>query len=217
VSCCCGPQRYDKAFGKRTARRDARRYRRRGLDGVSHRIVDLVRDRDVEAASVLEIGGGVGAVQVELLRADAERAVNLEVSPAYEETAAELLREAGLEGRVERRLGDLVDDETLAGPADAVVMNRVVCCYPDPDALVGAAAQRTRRVLVMSFPRERRLTRVGFGAANLAGRLLRWDFRAWVHPHAAILAAAERHGLSLAGDSRDVVWRIVALERRSTA
>jgi 2-polyprenyl-3-methyl-5-hydroxy-6-metoxy-1,4-benzoquinol methylase len=210
---CCPPQRYDRAFGKRGARRDARRYRRRGLDGTSRRIFDLLGERGVEGFSVLEIGGGVGAIQVELLRAGAERAVNLELSPAYEETAGELLREAGLEGRVERRLGDIVQEEDLAGPADTVVMNRVVCCYPDPDALVGAAAERTRRFLVMSFPRERRLTRVVVAAANLVARVLRWDFRAWVHPHAAILAAAERQGLRLAGESRDLVWRIAALER----
>jgi 2-polyprenyl-3-methyl-5-hydroxy-6-metoxy-1,4-benzoquinol methylase len=211
VSCCS--QRYDKAFSRRAARRDARRYRRRGLDGVSRRIFDFLRERGVEGLSVLEIGGGVGAIQVELLRAGAERAANLELSPAYEETAEELLHEAGLEGRVERKLGDVVEDADLAGPADAVVMNRVVCCYPDPEALVTAAAKRTRRTLVMSFPRERRITRVGFAAANLVARVLRWDYRSWVHPHAVILAAAERHGLRLAGESHDVVWRIVALER----
>ena len=210
---CCPPQRYDKAFGKRAARRDARRFRRRGLDGVSRRIADFLREQGVEGLSVLEIGGGVGAMQVELLRSGAERAVNLELSPAYEETAEELLREAGLEGRVERKLGDIAQEGDLASPADAVVMNRVVCCYPDPDALVGAAAERTRRFLVMSFPRERRITRIGFAAANLVARVLRWDYRSWVHPHAAILAAAERQGLRLAGESRDFVWQIAALER----
>jgi hypothetical protein len=210
---CCPSQRYDKAFGKRAARRDARRYRRRGLDGVSRRIADFLQERDVEGASVLEIGGGVGAVQVELLHAGAERALNLELSPAYEEAAEELLREEGLEERAERKLGDIVRQADLAGPADAVVMNRVVCCYPDPDALVGAAAGRARRFLVMSFPRQRRLTRTGLAAANFLARLLRWDFRAWVHPPAVIIAAAERQGLRLTGESRDVFWQVAALER----
>ena len=65
----------------------------------------------------------------------------------------------------------------------------------------------------MSFPRERHITRIGFAAANLVGRVLRWDFRGWVHPHAAILAAAERQGLRLVGESRDFVWLVAALER----
>ena len=92
-------------------------------------------------------------------------------------------------------------------------MNRVVCCYPDADALVEAAAERTRRYLVMSFPRDRWTMRVALAVANLGARLMRWDFRAWVHPPAAILAAAERQGLREAAQSRDAFWQVAALER----
>ena len=37
-------------------------------------------------------------------------------------------------------------------PADVVVMNRVICCYPDMPKLAGAAADRAKGTLVMSFP-----------------------------------------------------------------
>jgi magnesium-protoporphyrin O-methyltransferase len=177
-------------------------------------MVAFLRGRGVEGASVLEIGGGIGAVQVELLEAGAARATNLELSPEYEEEAAQLAREHGLASRVERRLGDVVRDPTLAGEADAVVMHRVVCCYPDYDALVGAASERARRYLVMSFPRPRLLIRAGMGAVNLAARALRWDYRTWVHPPRALVAAAERHGLELAAESHGRIWQVAALERR---
>jgi magnesium-protoporphyrin O-methyltransferase len=214
VSCCSPPRGYTKIFSRRAARRDARRYRRDGLDDTAREMVAFLRGRGVEGASVLEIGGGIGAVQVELLEAGAARATNLELSPEYEEEAAQLAREHGLASRVERRLGDVVRDPTLAGEADAVVMHRVVCCYPDYDALVGAASERARRYLVMSFPRPRLLIRAGMGAVNLAARALRWDYRTWVHPPRALVAAAERHGLELAAESRGRIWQVAALERR---
>lgn len=210
---CCPPKGCTRVFSKRTARRDARRYHRKGLDDTAGRMVGFLRSRGVEGASVLEIGGGVGAIQVELLRAGAARATNLELSPEYEEAAQELVREDGLEGRVERRLGDVVADPALAAEADAVVMHRVVCCYPDYDALVGAASERARRHLVMSFPRDRLLTRVGLGVVNVAGRILRWDYRTYVHPPREIVAAAERRGLRLVEESRGAVWQVAALER----
>ena len=47
----------------------------------------------LEGATVLEIGGGVGEIQIELLKSGAARAVNLELSPAYEAEATELLRD----------------------------------------------------------------------------------------------------------------------------
>lgn len=211
---CCPPKGYTKLFSKRAARKDARRYEERGLDDTAVEMVALLREHGVEGFSVLEIGGGVGAIQLELLAAGAAQATNLELSPEYEATAEELVRERGLEERVERRLGDVVQDPGLAGEADAVVMHRVVCCYPDYDALVGAAAERTRRYLVMSFPRPRWLIRAGLGAMNVGARLLRWEYRTWVHSPRALVEAAERRGLSLASESRGRIWQIAALERK---
>ena len=106
-----------------------------------------------------------------------------------------------------------MQDPALADEADAVVMHRVVCCYPDYDALVGAAAERANRYLVMSFPRPRRAVRTAFAAANVFARLLRWEYRTWVHAPDAITAAAERRGLTLARESTGRVWQV----RRSSA
>ena len=118
-----------------------------------------------------------------------------------------------VEERVDRRLGDLVADPDLAEPADAVLMHRVVCCYPDYDALVGAAAGRARRYLVMSFPRDRGVIRAGARLLNVWFRLLRWEYRTFVHPPAALVAAAEERGLRLAEETRGGLWQIAALER----
>jgi hypothetical protein len=215
ADCCSVPRGYETLFGERSARRDAKRYRRKGLDETGKRIVDFLRDRGVAGATIVEIGGGVGAIEVELLGAGAERAVNVELSPYYEETARALWRETGVEDRADYVVADVAVDGADVAPADAVVMHRVVCCYPDYDALVGAAAERSRRYLVMSFPRERLLSRAFVGALNAVARLLRWEHRSFVHPVAEIVAAAERRGLSRASESDGLIWRVAALERRT--
>jgi magnesium-protoporphyrin O-methyltransferase len=209
--CCSLPRGYDKLFGDKTARRDLKRYRKRGLDETGERLVDFLRSRGVEGLTILEIGGGIGAVETELLKAGAATALNAELSPAYEPFAGELWREAGVEDRTEYRVGDVTQNGV--GPADAVVMHKVVCCYPDAEALVGAAAERARRYLVMSFPRERRLNRIGFGALNLVSRLLRWEYRSFIHPVSEILGAAERRGLKPVQEHRGFVWQVAAFER----
>jgi magnesium-protoporphyrin O-methyltransferase len=209
--CCSLPRGYDKLFGEKAARRNLKQYRRRGLDDVGKRIVEFLRGRGVEGLTVLEIGGGIGAVDSELLKAGASSAVNAELSPAYEPFARELWQEAGVDERAQYRIGDVTQNGV--GPADAVVMNKVVCCYPDAEALVGAAAERARRYLVMSFPRERRLTRIGFGGLNLVSRVLRWEYRSYIHPVAEIVGAAETRGLRPALEHRGLIWQLVALER----
>jgi hypothetical protein len=123
------------------------------------------------------------------------------------------VRESGVEDRWEYRVDNVAADGKDVVPADAVVMHRVVCCDPDPAALVGAAAERTRRHLVMSFPREHLASRVFVGLINIVARVLRWEHRSFVHPVATILGAAERRGLRQVIDHRGFIWQIVALER----
>ena len=166
----------------------------------------------VDGARVLEGGGGIGAIQIELLEAGAAEATNVELSDAYEGEAESLLRERGLAGRVERRVGDFVTAELPQ--ADVVVLNRVVCCYPDHRALVGVAAAHATRVLALTFPRERALTRIGFRAINLFLRFRHCGFRTFVHPVAEILDAAREQGLRpVAVERSGPIWHVAVLER----
>jgi magnesium-protoporphyrin O-methyltransferase len=208
---CCRPDGYEKVFGERAARRDLRRYRRRGLPRDAGDGVAFLRARGVEGRSVLEIGAGVGAVEVELLRAGASGAVAVELSHGSDAAAAELLGEHGVSGRVERRIGDVV--EQPPAPADLVVANRVVCCYPDAERLVGTAAGLAREALVLSFPRDGALARAVSTTMNLLLRLTRQEFRSYVHPHRTILSAAERQGLRLDHRSRGLVWHVAGFAR----
>lgn len=182
-------------FNRKFAARDARTFRAHGVRGSSKTLVEL--SGDVHAASVLDIGGGVGAIGLELLAAGAEHATNVELSSGYDDEAHALARERGVADRVDRRVGDIVEDAGAVEPHDIVVMHRVVCCYPNVDALVGAAADLTRRRLVLTYPQERRWIGVGLTALNAFLRLRGCGFRTYLHPVARIAGAAEQHGLRL--------------------
>jgi len=203
---------YSRVFGKRQARKDARRYRRKGLDDTARRIVDALAARGVRDATVLEVGGGVGAIEIELLKAGADKATVVEISEAYDDEARALLGEAGLHERVERRHGDFVQGESEVEPTDVVVMHRVVCCYPDSDALVGAAARHARWLLALSFPRDTWWLRLGSRLANIWFRTV-CGFESFVHSPAAIISAASAHGLTPVHEHRGRIWRIAVLER----
>jgi hypothetical protein len=209
---CCSRQGYDEVFTDRLARRDARRYRRRGLDATARRLVGFLARRRVDG-TVLDVGGGVGAIGLELLKAGADRALIVELSQGYDEEASQLVRDVRAEGRVERRALDFAEAADELEPAEAVVMHRVVCCYPDYEALLGAAASRAERLLVFSFPRSTWWTRLGNGLANLLVRFRTSAFRSYVHPPAALIAAVERHGFRLTAEHEGLLWRIAGFER----
>ena len=199
-------------FDPRFAKRMAARYRKRGLDKTSRRMVELLSPDGVQDATVLEIGGGVGEIQLELLRGGAASATNLELSPAYDAEAARLIAEAGLADRVQRRLVDIAADPTSVEPADIVVLHRVVCC-PDYATLLGVAADHTRGQLVFSYPPRNPISQALVAGQNLAFRLARRDFRTFVHPPAAMLTVLAEHGLRPIAAYRGPVWQVAAVTR----
>jgi magnesium-protoporphyrin O-methyltransferase len=200
-------------FGRRSARRRIRRYRRHGLDPAAQEIVDFITERGVRDATVLEIGGGVGQIQVELLRRGASRVLNLEISTSYEQQAAELLAETGFAERVERRVLDIAAQPDAVAVADVVVLHRVVCCYPDYRRLLTAAGNHARRMLVFSHPPRNLLSRISFGSENVWRRIRRQDFRVFVHPPAAMIGVLNDTGLRVSAQQHRRPWQIVGLQR----
>ncbi|MEX2425023.1 MAG: methyltransferase domain-containing protein [Acidimicrobiia bacterium] len=179
---------------------------------MAKQIVGYLESRGVEGHKVLEVGGGIGAVHVELLKAGAATAVNVELSHGYQDAAAELLHREGLGGRVEQRIGDFT--EMAEGmQADDVIMNRVICCYPDMPRLMNAALSASRRFVAITFPRDRILFHVSVGLEALYHRMRGVDFRPYIHPPAAILETAERAGFEVVFDDRDFGWHGVVFER----
>ena len=210
---CCTPKGYRQIFSEKSAVTQARRYRRRGLDTTSRRIFDLIKRRGVEGKTLLEVGGGVGAIEIELLKAGMAQAVNVELTPTYEGAAGDLLGEAGLADRVERRIMDFAEAGDQVEAADVVVLNRVICCYPDMPRLAGAAAEHAKNVLVMSFPNDRWWSQLGLSFGNFGFGLFRIQFRVFLHPPDAILAAVEQHGFKATFNSRGFLWQVAAFER----
>lgn len=200
-------------FGEPFARRVAKRYRKKGLDKTQRRMVAFLESRGVEGATVLEIGGGVGEIGLDLVERGAAHVVNLELSPAYEEQARQLFRERGHEERLTWRLHDIAADPHAIAPADVVVLHRVVCCYPDYRGLLGAAADHARRFVVFSYPRRNPVSRLFIAGANLLTRAFRAEFRAFVHRPTAMYAVLEQHGLQRVLAHRGLIWQIAAFER----
>jgi magnesium-protoporphyrin O-methyltransferase len=210
---CCARHGQEELFGEKTAARDARRYRAKGPDPMARSLARRAGERGLDGVTVAEIGGGVGQVLLELLKAGAARGEVVELLPMYGPHVRALAADAGLEGRVVFRTADLVADPEAREPADVVVLNKVVCCTPDGIELAGVAAGLARRTLVLSHPRESWWVRAGVAAANGLLRLRRRSFRVFVHPTGALESAVEAQGLRRVSQRSGPIFRVVAFER----
>ncbi|HEX5618169.1 MAG TPA: class I SAM-dependent methyltransferase [Solirubrobacteraceae bacterium] len=212
MGACC--QGVEEVFGEKTAQHDLRKYRTRGPSRQTRVLLDAIRRAGVEQASLLDIGGGVGAIQQELLAAGVEHATAVEASPAYLRAAQDEARRRGTAARISYRAGDFVAIAEEVEAADVVTLDRVICCYPDMEALVSRSADRARRVYGLVYPRDAWWVRLGIGATNFALWLLRRAFRAHAHRTAAVDAVARAHGLEPALRRRvGPVWQVALYTR----
>jgi hypothetical protein len=210
---CCIPDGCAQLFDEKKARSDARNYLKKGLDPTGRRMVDEIVNRGVAGASVLEVGGGIGALEIELLRAGAASATNVELVGTYEEAAGHLLDTLGLAARVDRTLLDFALDGVRVPRAEIVLLHRVICCYPDMEALVRVSADHATRILALSFPADRWWWRIGQLLSRGWFRLRGFAFRLYLHDPRRILAVAESAGLRPVLQQRGLVWQIAVLER----
>lgn len=213
VAGCCDPRGCDEMFRAGFAGRMARRYRRRGLDPTAARLVEFLSADDPAGATVLEIGGGVGEIGVELLRRGAASVTSLELSSAYDHDAQVLAQEAGVAGRVHRRIVDVAASPEQVAPADLVVLHRVVCCYPDHARLLGAAADHCRSRLAFSHPPRNLASRAVLAVENAMHALMGREFRTFAHPPDEMLAALTTHGLRPVLTHPGRVWQVQGLVR----
>lgn len=204
---CCVHSRDAGRFFSRLARRERRRYQRRGLERSQRALLAGIEQAGLVGASLLEIGCGVGYLHQRLLEAGAARAVGVDLSARMLEEARAGAQARGLAERTDYRQGDFLEiDETLAD-ADIVILDKVICCYPDAQGLVERSLAKARRVYAFTIPRDRAFVRLGVAVLAAALRLLGSRFRPYVHDPEAIDAWLRQQGFSLAHRAHTPIWQ----------
>ncbi len=209
---CCKPD-YDAIFDDRTARRQLKAYRRSGAGGSTRRLIEAIKDAGIEGVSVLDIGGGVGIIGLELLRAGAESLTGVDASRPYVSVAAEEVTRRGWDDRASFHFGDFVELAEGIDAADVVTLDRVICCYGDWRGLVDASVSRSRRLYGVVYPNERWWLRAGIGCGNLMLRLFRQSFRGYVHPEGEIDERIRAAGFTRRSHHRGWIWQTSLYER----
>jgi magnesium-protoporphyrin O-methyltransferase len=217
VTCCCRATGCEEIFKPAVARKNLRRYQKKGLGAIERQMVAAIPPRDIAGARVLEIGGGIGAIQTELLSKGASTGEIVELVSAYEPYARELAAARGFQGRSKFRITDVLDTPDAVARATIVILNRVVCCSPDGVRLMGVAGRLADRLLAMSFPRDRWLIRLGAKTLNGVMQLLGRSFRIYLHPRAALVAAAEDAGLVVGHAGNSFAWEFMTFQRPNPA
>lgn len=210
---CCQCQGIDSVFDQAVADRELKDYRRKGPAKTTRLLLDALAADGVTGLSLLDIGGGVGAIQHALLNAGAAQAVGVDASRAYLAAARSEAERQGLADRVTFRQGDFVDLAPDTPPADIVTLDRVLCCYHDVESLVELSAARARKLYGLVFPRDTWWMKVARPILNSVFWVQRNPFRIFIHPTATVEALLRREGLERRFYRRSGIWQVMVYAR----
>ncbi len=213
---CCQCQGIEKQFGDKYVRRELKKYRKKGARKTTRLLVAALKSGEIAGAQVLDIGGGIGAIQHELLAAGASRAISVDAASAYVHAAQAEAERRGLAGRIDFRRGDFVALAPEIPPADIVTLDRVICCFDEMEALVGRSAERALKRYGVVYPRDAWWVKMGFNAINFFLKLFRQEFRTFIHPTRAVEAIVRQKGLSERVYYRTAgIWQVAVFVRPS--
>jgi magnesium-protoporphyrin O-methyltransferase len=212
MSCCGQCAGIERAFNARVAARELAAYRRQGVRGTTKVLIDLLREHPVEGATLLDIGGGVGAIQHELAPT-VGRIISVEASSAYLRVQQAEAARREYADRAAYLAGDFVTLAGMVQSGDIVTLDRVICCYHDMPSLVTLSAGRARRLYGAVFPRRTWWNMLGIVLLNAVSRIRRSPFRSFLHPPERIDAVLRGSGLHLHAARETLFWHVAVYAR----
>ena len=216
MACCCTTnpiQEGANSFFSKFAGTYARRFRRKGLERVQKLLLDGVRREQVIGRDVLDIGCGVGALHLTLLKEGAGRAMGIDMSEAMIATARQFSRDLGVSDRAEYVVGDFVGVAETIRDSDVTLLDKSVCCYEDLEALVKASTAKTKRMYALSHPKQNLFMEIAFKGHIAFARLFKWKFHPFWHDWTKLKETIQRLGFELVYSDSTPMWQVLVFRR----
>jgi len=210
---CSQCQGIEELFNLQFVTKELSRYRLKGPVKTTRMLIDALKEAGIQELTLLDIGGGVGAVQHELFSAGVHSATSVDASTAYITAARTEAQRRGYAERVSYHHGNFVDLAGDIASADIVTLDRVICCYHDMEKLVDLSAARTRKLYGLVYPRDTWWMKIGLALGNITFRLRRSHYRIYPHPTQAVEALLKGHGFKRRSYRRTLVWQVVVYTR----
>jgi SAM-dependent methyltransferase len=198
---------------------NAKRARRRGISaGITRDLLDALGP-SIDDRTVLDLGCGTGDLALGALARGAARATGVDLGPGAIEEARSLARDRRVDDRATFSVGDAA--KVRLDPHDVVLLNRVLCCYPDIDSLLGNSLSAATSIYAFTAPPSagpagffaRAETRMANTWFRIRDRKFR-GFRVHVHDLKAVDRRIREAGfLPIAEGRRRLVWHLAIYKR----
>jgi magnesium-protoporphyrin O-methyltransferase len=211
VHCQC--EGIERRFSKERVAQELVNYRKQGVVKTTRLLIEALQTEPLEGLTLLDIGGGIGAIAHALVPAGVSHTLDVDASAAYLAVARDEAERRGLEERMRFVHGNFVELAPTIAAADLVTLDRVICCFDNMPDLVSLSAARAKRLYGLVFPRDTWWMRLFSQACTVLLAFARTPMRFYVHSAAAVDAAVRAQGLERKSSCRVGVWQVVIYTR----
>jgi hypothetical protein len=160
MTCCGFGDPADQHFNSEKVEQELRKYRRRGPGVTTRKLRDGLVAAGVTRGTVLDVGGGLGALSLALLDTGMNRASVVDASSAYLAAASEEAARRKRSACIPFVHGDFLTVARDLGAAAVVTLDRVVCGYPAYRPLLQQSLEHAERGFALSYLRDRWFVRL---------------------------------------------------------
>ena len=213
MSCCAQCVGVERLFNEKTARRELRTYKRKGADKATRVLISGVRARMNGATRLLDIGGGIGAVQFELIESGVLHVTSVDASTGYLKVAEEEATQRGIHNQIQYVFGDFTYVAEGVEQHDLVTLDKVICCYPDMHELVRSSARKCNHLYALVYPKNGFAAKLFQTIIRVGMSLIRSPFRMYLHANSEVDAILEAEGFREVETQSALWWQIRLFER----
>jgi magnesium-protoporphyrin O-methyltransferase len=213
MNCCKHCVDAEDFFDLKTARADLKRYNRKGPEKSTKHLIQSIPDHDIKNVTLLDIGGGIGAIPFELFGKGLAAATHADASTAYQKICSEEAQKRKLSNKITFIHGDAVELKDQLPVCDLVTLDRVLCCYPDVKKLIDASISRSKRIYGVVYPRNRFYFKLGIVVINLWFKIKKSEFRTYMHDESFVDDIIKSHGFILLSHKTTFLWQSVVYRR----
>lgn len=175
---CCAA---DIIFDSKSANKQYNRYLKKGPTRVTARIIEQLSSVNKEGKNLLDIGGGIGALQWSFLECGGSTTLGVDASQSYLEKAKEHALQSGWQDSTQFIKGDFSEVDVSKFKPDIITLDKVICCYPDYKQILGKVCGMARQYISLSYPLDGFISKVIEKVGALFIKLKTKDFRPYVH------------------------------------
>jgi len=210
---CCQCQGIENMFDKKAAKRALKRYLKKGPSKTTGMLLKAIHKTEVKGLEFLDIGGGIGAIQYDLIKAGASSGTSIEASPAYIDLVKEEIHKNNLAELIDFKHGDFTAIASDVNSADIVTLDKVICCYDDMSELVRLSSKLSRKIYAIIYPRDVWWTKLALLFMNFYPIITGSSFRVFIHPTKKVEEIIIRNGLKRDYYATTLFWQVATFTK----